>query len=136
MKITVFNRPYWRVYIEDFGQKCIEKYNIFDHNEFWDMCNIMWIDVHDHNPEISTQKTEFQYAIQNELAYFFENKHEWEVVLTTTIKDSNDFNCQHTKNLFADARPIKKKKEQALYSIFPSTVPVLSDHICSSFVLF
>lgn len=92
MKTTVFNRPYWRVYIKDFGQKCIEKYNIFNHDEFWDMCNIMWIDVHDHNPEISTQKTEFQYAIQNELAYFFENKHEWEVVLTTTIKDSNDFN--------------------------------------------
>ena len=57
MKTTVFNRPYWRVYIEDFGQKRIEKYNIFNHDEFWDMCNIMWIDVHDHNPEIQIYRS-------------------------------------------------------------------------------
>ena len=96
METTVFNRPYWRVYIEDFGQKCIEKYNIFEHNEFWDMCNIIWINVHDHSSELEVQKAEFEYDIQRELLYYFSEKHEWEINLTTTIEYTTEFKNMKT----------------------------------------
>ena len=96
MQTTVFNRPYWKVYIEDFGQKCIEKYNIFEHNEFWDMCNIIWINAHDHNPDSEVQKAEFEYDIQRELLYYFSEKHEWEINLTTTIEHTTEFENMKT----------------------------------------
>lgn len=54
------DKPVWKVYKENFNQKCIEECNIFDHGEFWDMCQIIWTGVHDHSSDFNTQWEEFK----------------------------------------------------------------------------
>lgn len=78
------NKPVWKVYRENYNQKCIEEYNIFDHNEFWDMCQIHWMNAHDQVPDnIDEQIERFNESIIIELHYYFWNKCEWEIELTS-----------------------------------------------------
>lgn len=92
------DRPVWKVYKENFNQKCIEERNIFDHDEFWDMCQIIWINVHNHSSDFNTQWEEFKTRIRYELHYFFWRKSQWEIILTTIFTDATDF-----KNMKIDA---------------------------------
>lgn len=73
------DRPVWKVYKEDYNQKCIKECNIFDHGEFWDMCQIIWISVRDHNSDFNTQREEFKTRIRYELYYYFWSKSQWEI---------------------------------------------------------
>ena len=91
-------KPVWKVYKENFNQKCIEECNIFDHNEFWDMCQIIWFNVHDHSSDFNTQREEFKTRIGYELQYYFWSKSQWEIKLTTIFTDATDF-----KNMKVDA---------------------------------
>ena len=78
------DRPVWKVYRENYNQKCIEEYNIFDHDRFWDMCQIYWINAHDQAPNnVEEQIERFNESIIRELHYYFWDKCEWEIELTS-----------------------------------------------------
>lgn len=85
------DEPVWKVYRENFNQRCIEEYNIFDHGGFWDMCRIIWVNVHDHSSDFNTQQKEFKTRIRDELHYYFWGKSQEEIVLTTIFTNRDGF---------------------------------------------
>ena len=78
-------RPTWKVYKEDFNRKCIEEYNIFDHDLFWDDCQIAWITAEDNATTVEEQMEDFNERIMIEIRYHFWGKSQWEIELTTPI---------------------------------------------------
>ncbi len=65
----------WNVYVENFNNKNIEVYNIFDHVSL----------MKDFNKNIRKIKTfeEFCEAFERDLCYYYWSKCEWEIVLTS-----------------------------------------------------
>ena len=86
----ILERPVWRVYIENFNKNCIEEYNIFDHDYFWDSCQIAWITAEHFAMTLKQQIEDFNNRIMLEVGYYFWGKIEWEIELTTPIP-RNDF---------------------------------------------
>lgn len=78
-------RPTWVVYVENFNQKCIEEYNIFDHDLFWDGCQIAWVTAEDNATTVEEQIEDFNERIMIEIRYYFWGKSQWEIELTTPI---------------------------------------------------
>lgn len=78
-------RPTWVVYVENFNQKCIEEYNIFDHDLFWDGCQIAWVIAEDNATTVEEQIEDFNERIMIEIRYYFWGKSQWEIELTTPI---------------------------------------------------
>lgn len=73
------DRPVWIVYVENYNSNCIEEYNIFDHDIFWDDCCLEWITVE----HFATAQEDFNNRIMLEVNYHFGNKSAWEIELTT-----------------------------------------------------
>lgn len=78
-------RPTWVVYVENFNQKRIEEYNIFDHDLFWDGCQIAWVTAEDNATTVEEQMEDFNERIMIEIRYYFWGKSQWEIELTTPI---------------------------------------------------
>lgn len=103
------DKPVWKVYKENFNYKCIEEYNIFDHDLFWDDCQLAWITAEDNATTVEEQIRDFNEGVMLEVVYYFWNKSEWEIELTTPIP-RDDF-----KNNKIDAyEQIKLNEEQFL----------------------
>lgn len=65
----------WNVYIEDFNNRCIKTYNIFDHRGFKeDLLKIY--------NEYKDNKDEFLIKLQKSLQYYYWSKCEWEIILS------------------------------------------------------
>lgn len=79
----IMDRPVWKVYVENFNQKCIEECNIFDHDLFWDDCQLAWIIAEDNATTVEEQMEDFNERIMLEVNYHFWSKSEWEIILTT-----------------------------------------------------
>ena len=78
-------RPTWVVYVENFNYKCIEEYNIFDYDFFWDDCQVAWITAEDNATTVEEQIEDFNERIMIEIRYYFWGKSQWEIELTTPI---------------------------------------------------
>lgn len=65
----------WNVYIEDFNNKCIKTYNIFDHYGF----NQDLVKLYD---EFKEDKINFLYNVDLSLKYYYWAKCEWEIILS------------------------------------------------------
>lgn len=102
-------RPIWIVYVENFNQKCIEEYNIFDHDLFWDDCQLAWITAEHYATTPKERMEDFNERIMLEVNYHFWGKIEWEIVLTTSIP-KEDFK----NNKINVSDQIKLNKEQFL----------------------
>ncbi len=66
----------YNVYIEDFNNKDIIKYNIFDHYYFYN-------DLVKHKKKYGKEFNEFSNAVKKSLSYYFWSKSEYEIVLTS-----------------------------------------------------
>ena len=102
-------RPTWVVYVENFNQKCIEEYNIFDHDLFWDDCQIAWVTAEDNATTVEEQIEDFNERIMIEVNYYFWGKSQWEIELTTPIS-RDDFK----NNKIDVSDQIKLNEEQFL----------------------
>lgn len=76
-------RPIWIVYVEKFNQNCIEEYNIFDHDLFWDDCCLEWTTAEYFSTTLKSQIEDFNNRIMLEVNYHFGGKSKWEIELTT-----------------------------------------------------
>ena len=64
----------WNVYIENFNEKCIEVYNIFDNYGFYNDLKVIYNEEKD--------KENFLYKVNRSLMYYFWSKCEWEIILS------------------------------------------------------
>ena len=65
----------WNVYIQDFNNKCIKTYNIFDHYGFkQDLVKLY--------DEFKEDKINFLYNVDLSLKYYYWSKCEWEIILS------------------------------------------------------
>lgn len=69
MKLT------WNVYIEDFNNKCIKIYNIFEHYAFKNEL------IETYN-EFKEDKDKFLSRVKQLLQYYYWSKCEWEIILS------------------------------------------------------
>ena len=102
-------RPTWVVYVENFNQKCIKEYNIFDYDLFWDDCQLAWITAEDNATTVEEQIEDFNERIMIEIRYYFWSKSQWEIELTTPIS-RDDFK----NNKIDVSDQIKLNEEQFL----------------------
>ena len=102
-------RPTWVVYVENFNQKCIKEYNIFDYDLFWDDCQLAWITAEDNATTVEEQMEDFNERIMLEVNYYFWGKSQWEIELTTPIS-RDDFK----NNKIDVSDQIKLNEEQFL----------------------
>lgn len=101
-------RPTWVVYVENFNYKCIEEYNIFDHDLFWDDCQLAWITAEDNATTVEKQMEDFNERIMLEVDFYFWGT-KWEIILTTLIP-KKDFK----NNKIGVGDQIKLNKKQFL----------------------
>ena len=65
----------WNVYVEDFNNKCIKTYNIFDHYMFkQDLVKLY--------DKFKEDKINFLYNVDLLLKYYYWSKCEWEIILS------------------------------------------------------
>ena len=72
----------WKVYTEDFNNKCIKEWNIFNHLGFKEDCI---------NYSETDDKEEFAEDVKKSLMYYFWCKSEYEIVISCWIR-CNNFN--------------------------------------------
>lgn len=65
----------WNVYIQDFNNKCIKIYNIFDHYSFKK-------DLFETYNEFKEDKDNFLFRVKRLLQYYYWSKCEWEIILS------------------------------------------------------
>ena len=87
METVVINRPSWNIYIKDFDNLCIKEFNIFDHDNFWDDCQIAFAVSQDYYPDYSERNEGFNCfstIILYELNYWFKQDNKWNIKVTST----------------------------------------------------
>lgn len=72
----------WNVYLEDFNNKKIRVYNIFNHHTFYEDCLKA-------KKEYKDDKDKFLDKIKSSLMYCFWSKCEYEIILTSWPKRDN-----------------------------------------------
>lgn len=65
----------WNVFVDNFNQRRIEVYNIFDHYRFKEDCDKAW-------RANSNSFADFSESVKGSLTYFFWSKCEWEIILS------------------------------------------------------
>lgn len=65
----------WNVYIEDFNNRCIKIYNIFEHYSFKK-------DLFETYNEFKEDKDNFLFRVKRLLQYYYRSKCEWEIILS------------------------------------------------------
>ncbi len=65
----------WNVYIQDFNNKCIKIYNIFEHYSFKK-------DLFETYNEFKEDKDNFLFRVKRLLQYYYWSKCEWEIILS------------------------------------------------------
>ena len=70
----------WNVYYEDFNNKRIDIFNVFDHGRFYD--DVVKL-IHRH-----PTKKEFSEELKTSARYFFWSKCEWEILITAWVPNN------------------------------------------------
>ena len=74
----------WNVIVEDLNRRCFVTYNIFDHGRFADDCaDDLKEAERSQNP--SDAKDLFFDRVRRNLAYYFQHKAEWEIMIYPLI---------------------------------------------------